>query len=93
MKTFAAPLRLRSAEEAGRKVTTGRFTVPVLLIATLAGLCAGQGSWCSPSAHARQRLRSRSLDVGAPAAYVLLKPLRAFVTVNDPSACADTLIQ
>lgn len=25
--------------------------------------------------------------------YVLLKPLRAFVTVKDPSCCADTLIQ
>lgn len=25
--------------------------------------------------------------------YDLLKPLRALVTVNDPSDCADTLIQ
>ena len=28
-----------------------------------------------------------------PAMYVLLKPLRPFDTVNDPSARADTLIQ
>jgi hypothetical protein len=27
------------------------------------------------------------------ARYVLLKLLRAFVTVNDPSACADTFTQ
>jgi hypothetical protein len=25
--------------------------------------------------------------------YVLLKPFRLFVTVNEPSGCADTLIQ
>src|SRR5215831_19778904 len=28
-----------------------------------------------------------------PGLYVLLKPFRAFVTVNVPSCCADTLIQ
>jgi hypothetical protein len=27
------------------------------------------------------------------ASYVLLNPLRAFVTVNDPSGKAETLIQ
>ena len=28
-----------------------------------------------------------------PGLYVLLKPFRVFVTVNEPSCCADNLIQ
>src|SRR5688572_11669638 len=39
-----------------------------------------------------RQLRRRASPL-APAWYFLLKPLRALVTVNEPSDCADTLIQ
>src|SRR5262249_38820925 len=39
------------------------------------------------------RQRAEAVRVPGPAEYSLLKPLRPFVTVNEPSARADTLIQ